>query len=870
MFFKKNKPTPNPEPQQPSEALNQSVFAPGIPKANSVIDFGIGKPATPRSIESYSSQPFPSQAVEIPNASHQADSAYTPLPWETLQQEEQPPVAFENPAAFVNNPGNPLPIDYSGRQATPMPMVDLTANQTGNLSGEDAWRIMEPTVGQGDSASLDDLSDDSLFWSASAVDAQTDNRDYLSETFENYSPRHSGSSEALLEAAWNDNPVVGTDDIWATPTIYLPDTTDHSVPAAIQDFDTTHGLSTAFEDSLETAWEQDGLPLQNFQPTPYPAGETATPEIFPSAQPNEFNQEFRPSLANQPQSFDATIGEQPLTALAPGAFLDSVSQHIYPQDLFSSELADGERAFEEAAQYLFPSTMTAPLDWAESQRSATTPYEATLENQFYSDPETTDLGPSYQKNAWCAQEAAYAISNPSLDNQNWVEPVEPVFNVPSGSENLTPTQEQYNPSQAQALFGFESADDEGGDAKNLSFQNFSESSIQASTEQPVATTEQKISSTASDDFPSVHRESAQHANNVQQTVLQPDDEDSFYTPFFKLDEEGEVIPDYGGDAFAPPSASVVNYQPAMEVQSPVIQTTEWAQSAFEPEPSSFSSMDTMTPAETPELAAKSFFVQEESFPSMVQPQTDEHEAFEEIAYPPSEAQIPYETSLYRETVWPYKEPDEEQLINSPASLSESKFSGLNISENSLPADPLPQASGQVPFQPDNTVSVEMPKIIASTEKQLAAPLMTDCAPASQPFTGAVSSPPDLDTAWYEPAAEAKNEATSEQSEQEEQVNALRMGNLSVVGVCQMAPEKRLLIVKGAEGVFALMGQTGIEQPQIFVLKIFDHNPLAYQNTLTAVEENTPENQGMYIVQAGLWHGIISTFQDKIALHTELG
>jgi hypothetical protein len=52
--------------------------------------------------------------------------------------------------------------------------------------------------------------------------------------------------------------------------------------------------------------------------------------------------------------------------------------------------------------------------------------------------------------------------------------------------------------------------------------------------------------------------------------------------------------------------------------------------------------------------------------------------------------------------------------------------------------------------------------------------------------------------------------------------------------------------------------------------VFEHNPIAYQNTFTAVEEGQAGQQGMYVVQVGTWHGIISTFQDKITLHTELG
>ena len=97
----------------------------------------------------------------------------------------------------------------------------------------------------------------------------------------------------------------------------------------------------------------------------------------------------------------------------------------------------------------------------------------------------------------------------------------------------------------------------------------------------------------------------------------------------------------------------------------------------------------------------------------------------------------------------------------------------------------------------------------------------------------------------------------------------KLGNLEVMSVCVLTPEKRLLVVQ-SNGIYALMGQYGVDHPQISVLKLFEQNPIAYQNTFTAVEEAQAASQGMYVVQVGTWHAIISTFQDKITLHTELG
>jgi len=98
---------------------------------------------------------------------------------------------------------------------------------------------------------------------------------------------------------------------------------------------------------------------------------------------------------------------------------------------------------------------------------------------------------------------------------------------------------------------------------------------------------------------------------------------------------------------------------------------------------------------------------------------------------------------------------------------------------------------------------------------------------------------------------------------------LTLGNLEVLGICQLLPEKRLLVVQH-DGVYALMGQVGQEKSGLSVLKLFEQNPLAYQHTFTAVEEGKAGGHGMYVTQVGTWHAIISTFQDKISLHTELG
>jgi uncharacterized cupin superfamily protein len=96
-----------------------------------------------------------------------------------------------------------------------------------------------------------------------------------------------------------------------------------------------------------------------------------------------------------------------------------------------------------------------------------------------------------------------------------------------------------------------------------------------------------------------------------------------------------------------------------------------------------------------------------------------------------------------------------------------------------------------------------------------------------------------------------------------------MEHLEILGTCPLTQDKRLLLVQSGQQ-FALMGQAGFENPSVYVLKIFDGNPVAYQQTFAAAQEGQAGEQGMFVVQVGTWHAIVSTFRDQIVLHTELG
>lgn len=132
----------------------------------------------------------------------------------------------------------------------------------------------------------------------------------------------------------------------------------------------------------------------------------------------------------------------------------------------------------------------------------------------------------------------------------------------------------------------------------------------------------------------------------------------------------------------------------------------------------------------------------------------------------------------------------------------------------------------------------------------------------------LSQPDELESQWYTPQPEQAALPVPPPSQSDMEMK-LTLGNLEVMGICQLSQDRRLLVVE-KDGIYALMAQAGQDKPQVNVLKIFEHNPLAYQHTFTAVEEGQAAGQGMYVTQVGTWHAIISTFQDKISLHTELG
>lgn len=343
------------------------------------------------------------------------------------------------------------------------------------------------------------------------------------------------------------------------------------------------------------------------------------------------------------------------------------------------------------------------------------------------------------------------------------------------------------------------------------------------------------------------------------------DDDDFYATSFTLNEQGELVP-------------------AQESSPPV--SEELLSSHF----TDFATPSAPAEPITPEVPV---FTIEEEEPSPVDPLTNLMESLwdepstpePELAVPP---QQPAEIAAFKpttETLWP-TEPFHE---TTPAFTEETPTFPTFESEH-VPLDPEPA-----------TLQEHLPSIeLQAAETAFIASALTEAqqpqAEPATPFQEAPSLPPvpppsrfdfkpkttfgkkapqpekapaaadELEVQWHsQPTAEAVAMPKPPQPQAEE----LMLGNLEVLSVCVLSPEKRLLVVQSKE-IYALMGQYGTEQPQISVLKVFGHNPIAYQNTFTAVEEAQAGAQGMFVVQVGTWHAIISTFQDKITLHTELG
>ena len=336
------------------------------------------------------------------------------------------------------------------------------------------------------------------------------------------------------------------------------------------------------------------------------------------------------------------------------------------------------------------------------------------------------------------------------------------------------------------------------------------------------------------------------------------DED-FYATAFTLNEQGELVPT---DAPGQP----IPYIPAASPSTMPAPIQTSVEAAFvQP-----------TPIEEPPAASR-----EPAAPEPLSVALEEESLLEFASFDASSADMlnmgtepSWEEAPALETAPPKPQAGQLPTSNEPIPPAETmtpmqmfEDTEIHAAQRQPPVEPMRRPEVQAPAKPEQQQPPEMPLSANAPIKPFTA------AQAQQPKPSAAQNQPhyqdELEAQWHSSPVEPRPRPAAQKAPLPNVASELMLGNLEVLSVCSLNAEKRLLVVHN-KGIFALMGQYGMEQPQISVLKVFEHNPIAYQNTFTAVEEGQAGSQGMFVVQVGTWHAIISTFQDKISLHTELG
>lgn len=333
------------------------------------------------------------------------------------------------------------------------------------------------------------------------------------------------------------------------------------------------------------------------------------------------------------------------------------------------------------------------------------------------------------------------------------------------------------------------------------------------------------------------------------SFIQPISDQDFYATEFTLNELGELVPVMETDADAEltlPTEPAPMASPAFSDTGLPAVSSDWA--ADEPEP-------------TVGESGVSGYQETDFDPAALYTGTPEHFG----------AAI---GTANEEALFAFNEPE---ALPTEAGLT---AFGFEPAESEVPEWVVPPLSNSVdelpPFsEPEPVLSPFSQVVIPSPLPSHSMPSMGSPAGIALPdeASAAMESlrPPagSLEAQWQEASHFSDSAPAAAQPGTVTPPAAFSLGNLEVLGVCALAADRRLLVVQ-SNGVYALMGQVGLENPDVSVLKVFETNPLAYQNTFTAVEEVQAAAQGMFVTQVGTWHGIVSTFQDKIILHTELG
>lgn len=967
MLFKKNKPdqpqSPNPSVQGQAASPGMtggasSVFAPGLQARSAPIDFGFDSVPPPPEPQSY----------------------IVPAP---------PPDMFSQPEV------QPAQADWNaGLSDDAQAFFTQSASPT-----QESWKSQQPGA--------DAYISPEQAWGQSIIQ-ESDNTAYLGETFESYVAQE---PDFGLEAA----------NAWQPPS--APESgfqsqTEYQTAEPILSFDDSAAFSATLDQmspmpelmpplGLESGDSMLGFgePSTGMETAAYTSDFTVTTgEAMPWDQPQGYElpvveyQSSVEALHNNLTAGNALPGEQ--VSVSPGALLDSMHQQFYPEDPFGMDQGDvleGQQAFEEAAQFLFPDTVSASLDWQPEETEITTDYSSLSDFQMPVEPgfapAPMDLGPSVQQttsdmsdisglyaggmppatpyasmtdqfsglapeplestfttggafatgfesdpfspDAFALEPASFAES-PAIELNPPGMPFAasdtgfstadasmspPAYSADEFSTAFFPETTSAEPGYGDPLAGFEPVmpsefsmpemnipvqDLDRAENWQPAIENYPNFSEEAALISPV-TPELAIEAVPLDpfgDMESVHWDPvvAQQAEMMESIAPAEASQTGWKMPSVEYNPQDDWMTgqaDLGVPAFVPeeslessPMASNPTLEPVDEraffsqsVQSEVSLIQSVSDQDFYATEFTLDEFGELVPVrETPiESAAlpdmdmsapvlESFEI-EPSFPSLdlngpvSEPHFNQSPAFEMPAPLPDTAELfPSNSELTLFEAVPadsFFEHPVEAMAEFPAIQPENQ-----MVEDFVPAEamePMPPSAPPVsPFMQVVAPPLTAPNVLPQNNSL---PPAAGFAPSVPPVQEPEHAPGSLEAQWHEPAETPA--ASTTQAGTVTPPAAFTLGNLEVLSVCPLAADRRLLVVH-SNGVFALMGQVGLEQPQISVLKVFDNNPLAYQNTFTAVAEAQAAAQGMFVTQVGTWHAIVSTFQDKITLHTELG
>jgi hypothetical protein len=609
------------------------------------------------------------------------------------------------------------------------------------------------------------------------------------------------------------------------------------------DFDATYNQSAQ---SVSESWQD--TPLSSFEPQTMSAMQGIEQATPPSTDDMDmsFNQNDDLFWNSHSEATQPSMGEALNTT--PAAFLDSVNQQLYPSDLFSSEQSDlmaSEQAFEEASQFLFPETMSAPLDWSDEQPDDANFDSGTLLGlgALFEEP-TLDLGPSFQTEANGFNDIS-AFEEEPVPFASFETPGHPVQfptdNTPSmptaatdsflsTAHNLPPVPEWMPEPSTEDVsiaegFSTEASTTPQALSSGLSEESFDPFLMTSVDPFTAAATVSEETSETSFEFDTTSFDSGFVSTEEASTVYAS-------TSTTSTDALWDMTP----PAFSPP-----------EEESPSTHSAEALSPDYTPSDIWFSD----EPVTETHIAAAAPTADSPIVPPISDISAHPDDDFYAVSFTLNELGELVPDYNHAEMAIQATEPEPSQ-ISPPPAPAESLIPSL---------PPISESTGQAAVAASGMVTNPAPEQPQSRRIQ-PKPLMQRTPKAPEPQSD------KLEEQWHsEPQTSAEPLAPTTTTLP--QADELMVGNLEIISVCPLSAEKRLILIHN-NGLYALMGQSGQEQPAISALKVFEHNPIAYQNTFTAVEEGQAGQQGMYVVQVGTWHGIISTFQDKITLHTELG